>query len=444
MVSTLYRETREKKLLFFCVLGGFVFLFLSCSSKLGYSVVLWNIPEYGLEDGDIVRVYFKSNITNTYAIGLPSDDKQKVEIPAWQLSAPSSRGNAVRTARRFAEYKNQYASVALDGLPIRSEPINTARQVYRLKKNEVIKVLYKETGQAVMIGNTPTEGDWLRVVTSDGTQGWCFSFNLCLFDSRDTESLGGQSAETQSADDTVLEEILSRVWYPEIYESLILSNTIDLTRINSDYGFSINQENQTVKIRLPEFEKDGAYTEIIKQTDGSYDFLGSSVYVIHRQPGLIVVTVTDERGMPTANNFIAVDETVDSIISAEKARRARLLRAIISLGPVFSSANYGTLQFSEDNSFYWQDFRLLTPLIIPSGAANSGAVEFKYFLSRQLASEFDGVITFNFESAEDEVNFFYKIESGGLRLEDVSGAVIRENVFISRGNSPIVAFFARQ
>jgi hypothetical protein len=439
-----FKNTAGFRFLAFSALLSFCF---SCSSKLGYSVVLWEIPEYGLVDGDIVGVYFKSNVTNTYAITLPSDERQKVEIPAWHLTAPSSRASAVKTARMFSEYKNRYATVAFDGLPVRSDPSNTARQVYRLKKNEVVKVLYKGADQTVMIGNTPAEGDWLRVMTEGGTQGWCFSYNLRLFDSRDKELLDTRAADSESETDPVLESILSRKWYPEIYESLILDNTIDLTRITDDYGFSVNEENRTVRIRLPEFEKDGAYSEVTKQVDGSYVFEGSSVSAFQRQPGLIVVTVTDERGMPTANNFIAIDEPIGNIIRGEQRRRANLLQKIVSLGPVFSSANYGTLRFSGDGSFNWQDFRLLSPLLIPSGAAGSGTVEFKYFLSRQLGAEFDGVITFHFENVEKEVNFFYKIEgasSSGLRLEDASETVPHDNVFSARGNSPIVAFFAKQ
>jgi hypothetical protein len=425
------------------------FCFFSCSSKLGYSVVLWEIPEYGLEDGDIVSVYLKSNVTNTYAIALPSDEKQKVEIPTWYLTPPSSRGNAAKTAGRFSEYKNRYAAVTLDGLPVRSDPANTARQVYRLKRNEVVKVLYKGEGQTVMIGNAPVEGDWLRVMTDGGTQGWCFSYSLRLFDSRDKESADARTAESESESDPILEEILSRKWYPEIYESLILSDTIVLTRISEEYGFSVNAENRTIRIRLPEFEKDGEYSDVVKQVDGSYVFEGSSVSVIQRQPGLIVVTVTDERGMPTANNFIAIDEPIGNIIRAEQRRRENLLQKIISLGPVFLSANYGTLRFLPDGSFNWQDFRLLVPLLIPSDAAGFGAVEFKYFLSKPLGADFDGVITFHFANVDKEINFFYKIESAGasgpgLRLEDAADAILRDDVFMSRGNSPIVVFFAKQ
>ena len=426
------------------------FLAFSCSSKIGYSVVLWEIPQYELEDGDIVAVYFKSSITHTYAIALPLDESQKIEIPLWQLTEPSSRRSAAQTAERFAEYRYQYAAVALDGLPVRSEPVNTARQVYRLKKSEIIKVLYKGEGQAVMIGSAPAEGDWLRVMTNDGTQGWCFSYNLRIFDSREVEAAGEQAGEIAPQQDKTLESILAKKWYPEIYESLILNNTIDLTRIKTEYGFKIDSANKNIAVILPEYEKEGSYSEIVKNQDGSYTLEGSSFAIMPRlttglpEPRLIVVTVTDERGMPTANNFIQIDQPIAQIIADEQQRRENLFTTLLTFGPLFSSAHYGSLRFGAGNAFTWNNFRLLTPAVIPPNAANSGKVEFKYFLSRQIADEFDGVMTMRFANVNREINFFYKLEPSGLRLEDASGVVPRNNVFFSRGSSPVVAFFARQ
>ena len=36
---------------------------------MGYSVVLWTIPEQQIKSGDIVPVYIKSNISHVYVIG---------------------------------------------------------------------------------------------------------------------------------------------------------------------------------------------------------------------------------------------------------------------------------------------------------------------------------------------------------------------------------------
>ena len=157
---------------------------VSCSGIMGYSVLLWSIPESNLFDGEIVPVYIKSNISQTYVVWIPGT-KDKIEDPLWQITDPVSKRKVAKQAERYAEYNGIYASVKRDGLPMRSEPVNNAKQVYRLRKDEIIKVLYKGKGAAVMSGQTALEGDWLRGLTSDGTYGWCFYYNLTLFNEAD-------------------------------------------------------------------------------------------------------------------------------------------------------------------------------------------------------------------------------------------------------------------
>ena len=66
-------------------------LFISCKEKImGYSVLLWNMPEYQLQSGDIVPVYIRSNISHVYVAGVAlkdetnqaqeSDELEKIEI----------------------------------------------------------------------------------------------------------------------------------------------------------------------------------------------------------------------------------------------------------------------------------------------------------------------------------------------------------------------------
>ena len=54
---------------------------------MGYSVLLWSVPESGLSDGDIVPVYIKSKISGVYVIGIP-DTEDKIEVPLWQITDP--------------------------------------------------------------------------------------------------------------------------------------------------------------------------------------------------------------------------------------------------------------------------------------------------------------------------------------------------------------------
>jgi hypothetical protein len=75
-----------------------------------------------------------------------------------------------------------YAEAVQDGLPIRSEPDNGARRVYRLKQGEIVKVLSRAERSPAMSGDTPLPGEWLKVLTDDGSSGYCFSYRLKLFE----------------------------------------------------------------------------------------------------------------------------------------------------------------------------------------------------------------------------------------------------------------------
>ena len=204
-----------------------LFCLVSCDSVMGYGVLLWSLPEYNLSDATVVPVYVKSNISKTYIIGIP-DTKEKIEVPLWQITDPQKKSKAEKRAQRYKDYQHVYARVFLDGLPMRQDAVNPSKQVYRLRKDEVIKVLYKTNGQAVMSGSNAMKGEWLRVLASDGTSGWCFSYNLRLFD--ETEQLVA-TTETVVEEDTLLTALNSNLWYPENYATMIKRKQVDLSRM---------------------------------------------------------------------------------------------------------------------------------------------------------------------------------------------------------------------
>ena len=129
------------KLIFIFTVIISAFQFVACNDIMGYSVLLWNEPEYKLQDGDIVPVYIRSNISSVYVVGVTDEEgEKKIELPLWQLTEPVSKRKVEQSKAKYAEYAHNYAFVKLDGLPCRAEPVNTAKQVYRLRKGEIIKI----------------------------------------------------------------------------------------------------------------------------------------------------------------------------------------------------------------------------------------------------------------------------------------------------------------
>lgn len=424
--------------------GLFLLLISGCSDRMGYSVLLWSLPEQGLNDGDIVPVYIKSNISQTYVIGTMDSD-QKFEVPLWQITEPASKSGTRKTAQKYVEYQYQYARVALDGLPMRAEPVNTAKQVYRLRRDEVIKVLYKGEGAAVMSGSNAMEGEWLRVLTSDGTQGWCFSYNLRLFDNREETSQDQvQIADSQEQLDETIEKVFSKRWYPESYGTMIDSGNLDLEQLDAKYEFDPGVKSKSVQLRVPDFTVSFPYAGVEKISLNIYKFVDTPISITIRRDDYIVVQYTDEQGRPTSYNFVTLKENVSNLVAAERNRLQQLYAELEGFGPSFASSNYGKLSFIGKNQFQWSGYRQLQPAIIPSGALGRGSVSFKYFLNRSLKSRYDGVLTFQFDKGTREVNFLYKIEGEGLRLEGANGAHFDGKTITSRSSNPVVIFFSRQ
>ncbi|MBE6345051.1 MAG: SH3 domain-containing protein [Spirochaetaceae bacterium] len=420
-----------------------ILLVTGCSNrKLGYGVLLWSDREHGLLDGEIVPVYVKSNISNSYIIGTDSS-KEKFEVPLWQLTEPESKRKVVKTAEKFLDYQHQYARVVLDGLPIREEPVNLSKQVYRLRKDEVIKVLYKGKGSDVMSGSSKMEGDWLRVLTSDGTQGWCFSYNLRLFDIRDSQQQEQNVEKEEEVIDEALESALLKKWYPESYASMIDSNRIDLSFFERRYGFDTGKESNTVTLKLPGITVSFPFAGIESIGTKQYKFVGTPIEMTIKSENYIVVSYTDEKGKPTFYNLVTIPSEIEEIISEEVGRREQLYAQLEAFGPSFSSSNYGDLTFTGSNSFTWSGFKQLQPSVIPNSVLGRGIISFDLFLSKSLQMNYDGVICFNFENSTKGINFLYKIEENGLRLETTEGSTIRNGILSSRSSSPVVIFFGK-
>lgn len=413
----------NKKRFHSLILAGIVAacsIFTSCDRVIGYSVLLWNDRENKLEDGTIVPVYFKSNISKVYIAGLPDSKKEKIEVPLWQLSNPESKSKAIKRAKRYEEYRNTYAKSIIDGLPIRDDKVNISKQVYRLRKNETVRTLFKGNGVAPTKGGKPLEGEWLYVLTSNGTEGWCFSYNLKLFQMTSdsvAESQNDAEVSTEEEQDTVLENILNTTWYPDYYTTMIAKKQIDPEYFRADYTLGFNIDDKKITIKCPSLEGEYPYENCTRTEEREYDFEGSPVHISARGHRTLVFKYTDDRGMPHALNFVSLgDRKVDQIVQEELGRRARLYKSIVSFGPDFKSGNYGTISFNDDSTFTWTGFGKLVPSVIPQGSKGRGTVEIKYFIPENLKSSWDGMLTLHFDGKEPEVNFLFKQEVAGLRL----------------------------
>ncbi len=412
----------------------------SCSDLLGYGVLQWSIPEENLYAGDIVPVYIKSNISQVYVIGI-SEKEEKREVPLWQIRLFSSKREAAQFSTSMKEFLHIYARVALDGLPVRFEPDNTSRQIYRLRENEVIKVLEKGKGSPVMAGNAPMEGEWLHVLTSDGTSGWCFSYNLRLYNELETAV---EDTSTEYETDELLESVLAKNWYPESYKIMIDSEQINPEAIQYSWGFNPGLDSGIVQVLSAGMNYSSSYSGIAKTASRQYSFVGTSLTMQIRREDYIILQYMDSRGMPKTGNFTALTVSPRKLVDDELERRQLIYDQIRALGPVFSSSSYGQLQFLEDGRFLWSGYGRLSPAVIPAAADSKGLAEIRLFLDKRLASDYDGVISFLFDNTSRYINFLYRMDSSGLRLEEAPDSSISNVVVTRRSANPLILYFAAE
>ena len=437
-------------------------IFSSCGRNLGYSVLLWSNSEHEIADGTLLKVHIKSNISQVYVVSIPGS-KENFEIPLWQATEPESKARALKQQKRFSDFEHTYASVKLDGLPIRSDAVNTSKQVYRLREGEIIRCLYRGAGAAVTNGKGNMEGEWLRVLTETGTYGWCFSHNLALFQAEGFDVSAANQDSSIKTDDvkgevngdaSIIRALIAKKWYPESFANMIKVGRIDVKRMNPALGFSFGiniEENAdsvfagTAVLNTENAGGTWTYTDITKKAEKEYEFKGSNLKMSIRGAGSdTMILQYSEKGRPKQETLVALSEDIEALLENELARRQSELKRIAGAGPVFKSSNYGTIKFNNENSVTWTNYKLLQPGIISNKAIGSVTVTLDYFIAGSLKSSYDGVITMHFTGMEDGVNFLYKLTDTGLRLEDASKAPVKDGVVTARSASPMVLFFEKK
>jgi hypothetical protein len=414
-------------------------------------MLLWSTGEPPIPSGTILPVYIRSNIDQVWVVGIPEIYRSgkkgidKMEIPLAQFELVGGKGKARKRAEEFARFALTYAEALQDGLPIRDNPDNSARRVYRLRIGEIIKVLAEVDGNpAISATGDPLPGSWYQVLAEDGSTGYCFSYRLKIF-----EHYGGPLAAVQTEQEEIadpdLENLLAKTWSPESYGAMVNNRRIDLEELARHWRFDPGQDAGIAHISLPGVDRTFSYTAIRPAGARVWHFEGSSLQMTLRSDTTLAVQYTESGGAQRTLLFVALPMEVEDLIIQESARRENLFLNIYGQGPAFTSNNYGTIRFTETGEFNWTGFTLLVPQVIPLDALGSGTIAMDIFLSSSLQDRYTGAFTlrFNRPGAPATLRFMYTLDSQGFRLEYVPEASMENLVVNRRAPSPMVLYFFR-
>ena len=402
---------------------------------MGYGVVLLSPDTKALETGTLVEVKEKSEINNTYTVK-PPDSEQKFEIDTWRVELFEKQSQAETRSREYDEYEDIYARNLRDGLAIREEPDIGSSRVYKLRKNQEIKVLRKTDVEEQIGGH---DGVWYHVLTKDGVQGYSFDYYLKLFD------ITAAPEEQSGPDLTQINESLNKTYRPEDFKAMEENQQINLQKFTTDYGIFSDLENRTIQIRLYNKSYTFEYEEIRRINDRRYAFVPADLEIIIRGDDSVqaVFTVDDQTYDPV---FVFYEEErIQEIRETEQERRTELFTQLIENGPLFTSSAYGEIEFKEGREFSWQNLDRLVPSIVPSVIYESGTVSLDHFLVPELRSDYSGALAFRFEQAAAEpVVFLYSLDGNALKLEYVPGRHVDEKIVQQRSSSRLImAFFGQ-
>ncbi len=371
---------------------------VSCGARpLGTGVILWS-DGGPLATGATVEVVEESTIEDRYLVRAAAADRGAEPLPVaprWRVRMFAEPEQAAEFAARFAEFVDVYAYAVRRGLPVRAEASATAGIVYKLREQEVIKVIARGA-EPEQVGSF--ENYWYRVLTEDGTEGYTFGEFLPVF-----ESFGDPHAEAArlQADDPDLERVLRTAWRPEEFLSMVNRRRFDLLRLRPEYGLFPDPEAGVFRLVTAQREREFPYRAVERVGDGRYVLAtaggdGSPARFTLRGNGALAFSYVDEGRLMT-EVFVDLQQEVEELIAGERARRERLFAALLERGPLLRSGGYGTIELTAEGRFRWQGYEALVPRWVPDRLPGTGVVDFRYALGAPLRGGYDTVVTLLFD-----------------------------------------------
>jgi hypothetical protein len=416
-------------------------LLASCGARaVGYGVVLWGEKSGPPQTGTVVAIVQESTIGSSLLIAVPGEKKPR-EYPRGRIRVFRRKSEAASFAAAFAPNLGSWAVVMKEDappLPVRDSPSQDGKVVYKLQYRQLVKVVSRSSEKAAV---KPYTDYWYEVATEDGFEGWVFGHFLKSFAAGADPSADAQRILSQ---DETLARIMGTTWRPSWFLDMQAKGAIDLTMFREDVGLFPSPEERLMKLVLPLSTFEFRYTgDPQKAGAASYTFPGTDLRIDVLDDERISVSYR-YKDQPKTDVYVVMKDDVAQVAAAEAQRRADLYEGLVKKGATLSSSAYGTIRLQEGMRFSWDGFSKLVPSLIGPDAKGKGSVDFTLHLRKELAPDYDGVITFLFdEYPRAGLSLLYKSTAGGLRFTSLAKDSVQDLFVTHPGLSAVVIFFSQ-
>ncbi len=410
-------------------------LLMGCAAEFDrYGVVLTAPERVELGAGTLVRASEVSDVTGLVTV-VPLDREREYALKPGYVKCFDSEADARLYLEQYDPYRTRYGRASVQALRVRAEPHIESEDLYRLRKDERVKLVSRLSRRTNVGGQI---GHWYEVVTSDGQQGFVFGPLL---------NLEGAEAGTafDPEDDPVesIDSFLATVWRPAYMREMLASGRLDLTRFDPHIGLFPEPDRGRVVLNTAKSRLVFEPLDVQPIGDNTVELAGGDLQIHFTGDPRVIVVRYEHAGVAVRERYVDLEVEIEEVIEKERERRERIYQSIMDYGMEFESRHYGRLTFQEGGRVRWTNRDAVVPQLIPQSAPDVAIARFNRYLAPRLRDTFDGSLTllFAMPSRDRSIVFLYELESGGLRLthvptDDMSGVVIER-----RPRSPLAMFF---
>jgi hypothetical protein len=164
---------------------------------------------FGASEGMMVNIVDESQRRGTYTV---ETDQGRLELESWRLETSEDSETVKAFFEEHQIYKDLYVVSEKQALPMREEPDKDTKLVYRIAKDQKLKVIRKMPGPVQV---DRFEGYWYEVLSDDGVRGFAFDVYLVEFDA----GTGALLVDENALQDEYA--FLYERWRPEYFEEQI-------------------------------------------------------------------------------------------------------------------------------------------------------------------------------------------------------------------------------